>query len=387
MQHELINLNPDLKKLQDEGYELEIKEGYAMVSHIPYLNESGLTKYGILVSTLNVSGDKVLKPDTHVINFSGDYPCDLNGKKIKSIEHQSINAVYGDVNCNFSFSNKPSGGYNDYYEKFIRYIEVISAPALSKNNGITAKTFKKVVVTLNNNFVYEDTNASRSGIGSINNKLKNQKIGIIGLGGTGSYILDFIAKNPVSEIHLFDGDCFYQHNAFRAPGAPKKTKLSKGSKKTTYFKSIYRNMHKGIISHPFFISAASAKKWLKNLDFVFICIDNGKTREMLVNILNLYNIKFIDTGIDIIKSDKGLLGSIRNTCVVDGGNSKVIDRISYADDKNDEYKSNIQVAELNALAAIYAIIKWKKINGFYLENNEKFNLIYDTNDGELKYED
>jgi hypothetical protein len=32
-------------------------------------------------------------------------------------------------------------------------------------------------------------------------------------------VLDFTAKTHVKEIHLFDGDTFFQHNAFRAPGA------------------------------------------------------------------------------------------------------------------------------------------------------------------------
>jgi hypothetical protein len=39
-------------------------------------------------------------------------------------------------------------------------------------------------------------------------KLELGKIAIIGLGGTGSYVLDLAAKTPVKEIHLFDGDKF-----------------------------------------------------------------------------------------------------------------------------------------------------------------------------------
>ena len=52
-----------------------------------------------------------------------------------------------------------------------------------------------------------------------------KKIIILGLGGTGSYILDLVAKTPVKEIHLYDGDTFYQHNAFRSPGAPSSDEL------------------------------------------------------------------------------------------------------------------------------------------------------------------
>ena len=61
-------------------------------------------------------------------------------------------------------------------------------------------------------------------------KLMNHKVAIIGLGGTGSYILDMLAKTPVSEIHLFDGDDFLTHNAFRSPGAASLDDLSKKQK-------------------------------------------------------------------------------------------------------------------------------------------------------------
>lgn len=54
----------------------------------------------------------------------------------------------------------------------------------------------------------------RANINFINDKFKGMRIGIIGLGGTGSY-LDLVAKTPVDEILLFDDDEFLLHNAFR----------------------------------------------------------------------------------------------------------------------------------------------------------------------------
>ena len=46
-----------------------------------------------------------------------------------------------------------------------------------------------------------------------------KKVVIVGLGGTGGYLLDLLAKTPIEEIHLYDDDIFGTHNAFRAPGA------------------------------------------------------------------------------------------------------------------------------------------------------------------------
>jgi len=55
----------------------------------------------------------------------------------------------------------------------------------------------------------------------ITRRLELEKVAIIGLGGTGSYILDLVAKTPVKEIHLFDADALLNHNAFRHPARPR----------------------------------------------------------------------------------------------------------------------------------------------------------------------
>jgi hypothetical protein len=42
--------------------------------------------------------------------------------------------------------------------------------------------------------------------------------------------------------------------------------------------------------------------------------------------------------------------------------------VSFGDaDVGNEYNSNIQIAELNALNASFAVIKWKKLRGIYLD--------------------
>lgn len=110
---------------------------------------------------------------------------------------------------------------------------------------------KTEVMIVTNVFKYPDTNSSRAGIEFLNRKFENQKIAIIGLGGTGSYILDQVAKTPVKEIHIFDGDEFQLHNAFRSPGAVSSEKLEteNGIKKVDYYYGIYSNMHAGIKVH------------------------------------------------------------------------------------------------------------------------------------------
>jgi hypothetical protein len=385
MPQELINRSDDLKKLLDERYDIKIiDECYALIDGIPYLNNNLNIKYGSLVSNLSLNGERTIRPNTHVIYFIGEYPCNTNGSCIESIRHSNGSTLTKNLKVNFSFSNKPrNGGYNDYYEKFIRYIEIITAPPLSLDNSIKIKTTS--IADFNQEeysvFCYTDTNSSNNEITYISQKLKNHKIAIIGLGGTGSYVLDFVSKTPVKEIRIIDGDNFSQHNAFRAPGAPTIDKFE--MKKTDYFYSIYSNIHKNIINHKVFVTEQNIDDLLKGIDFVFINIDSGKIKKTIIDYLLNNNKCFVDLGIGIEIYDNKLIGQIRTTFCTPEKNDHLHDRISLVDREDDEYSSNIQIAELNALNAILGIIKWKKMCGFYQDLKSEFNSIYTINTGAL----
>ncbi len=38
MSRQLISRSPDLQRLEDEGYDLEIRSGYLLVKDVPYVN-------------------------------------------------------------------------------------------------------------------------------------------------------------------------------------------------------------------------------------------------------------------------------------------------------------------------------------------------------------
>ncbi|MFR7634026.1 MAG: DUF6791 domain-containing protein, partial [Streptococcus salivarius] len=40
MSQQLINHSPDLKRLRDEGYEIEVHGGHLLVHHIPYVRSN-----------------------------------------------------------------------------------------------------------------------------------------------------------------------------------------------------------------------------------------------------------------------------------------------------------------------------------------------------------
>lgn len=390
MLHQLINHSPDLRRLWDEGLEIEIKDGYLLVHRVPYINSDKEIKYGTLVTTLNLAGDVTVKPETHVVYFIGEYPCNKDGTIIKPIKHESVTRNIGtNITVNHSFSNKPQNGYADYYEKIMRYVEIISAPAKSKDNSVTERTFKIIEPDDSESvFNYTDTNSTRAEINTISQKLENQKVAIIGLGGTGSYTLDLIAKNHVKEIHLYDGDTFLQHNAFRSPGAPTIEKLKERISKTDYFKEIYSNMHRHVISHDKYIDSTNIEK-LAGMDFIFLCLDKGKPKKIIVDYLEKTDVQFIDVGMGLHKIDDQLIGIVRITSSTKAKRDHIKDkgRISFSDDSDNEYSKNIQIAELNALNAALAVIKWKKLYGFYQDLEKENFTTYSINVSQLLNED
>jgi hypothetical protein len=387
MSHPLINRSPDLLKLQNEGYELKIKAGFLLMTGVPYLNSRRQVNRGTLVAKLVLAGDATSKPDDHVAYFVGEHPCNPDGTEIAQIKHVTGERALGEgvvIQHSFSAKPKPDDAYPDYHAKMSTYAAILSGPAQTVEPNARPQTFKVVEPEQNERetpFNYIDTASSRAEINVVTAKLKKlKKIGIVGLGGTGSYVLDLVAKTPVWEIHLYDGDIFLQHNAFRSPGAPSIDELAGQMPKTTWFKNIYSKMHSGVIDHSIYLDATNAEE-LRTLDFVFVCVDSGEAKKLIVEKLEGFNIPFCDVGMGVQLNDAALGGIVRVTTSTSEKRDHLRSRVSFEDLGNNEYNHNIQVADLNALNAALAVIKWKKIFGFYrdlkLEHHSQFHL--DTN--------
>jgi tRNA A37 threonylcarbamoyladenosine dehydratase len=381
-----INLSSDLKKLRDEGYNIEVKAGYLIVNDVPYVNSKKELKTGVLVSTLSLADDKTLKPDTHVMQFAGDHPCDQNGAPLaRMVIGCDRTELLKDVWIDYTFSVKPlSGAYEDYYAKVTQHVAMLSGPAQAIDSTVTAKTFP-VILTIEEEsvFRYEDTASSRAEIAAACEKLTIGRIAILGLGGTGSYVLDLVAKTLVKEIHLYDGDLFLQHNAFRSPGAPSGEELGEKLQKTDYFGRLYSKMRRGIVSHAVHINESNVDE-LRQVDFVFICIDGGSAKRLVVTKLEEFGVSFVDVGMGLyLTSANSLGGVLRVTTSTPTQRDHVAakQRIAFSDgDGNNEYDKNIQIADLNALNAALAVVKWKKLFGFYLDIDKEHHTTY-TVDG------
>ena len=388
MSHSLIDRSADLKRLEDEGYEVAVRSGHLLLSHVPYVTEAGVIKYGTLVSELSLAGDATTRPGTHVVMFAGEMPCDQRGHPLTQIRHSSgRRELAGGLVVNHSFSSKPPEGYPDYYRKMTTYETIIAVPAQSIDPIVTARTFAVIEAQEEESvFRYIDTASSRAGIGAITEKLKCGAVAIVGLGGTGSFILDLVAKTPVREIHLFDGDRLGQHNAFRSPGAPSIETLRAAPQKTAYYRDIYSEMRRNIVAHGFVDE--SVVDSLRAMDFVFMAVDKGRPRRLVVEKLEEFGVPFIDVGMGVVEVEGSLLGQLRVTASTDGSRNKVRSTLPISDrDGEDDYSRNIQIADLNALNAALAVIKWKKISGFYADLENEHTTLYQIDGNHLVNED
>lgn len=237
-------------------------------------------------------------------------------------------------------------------------------------------------------FKYTDTNSSRANIEYLNRKFAEQRVAIIGMGGTGSYILDLVSKTPVKEIHIYDGDNFELHNAFRAPGAIDGIRLDDPNplKKVDYYFEIYSLMHGGIIRHCSYVTSENLSDFAE-FDFVFVSVDNNKTRSMIISGLLDLGVSVIDTGLGVNNLGDKLVGTVRVTVSTSAKNDHLSVRIGSHELDQNEYATNIQIADLNCINAALAVIKWKKLCGFYQDLKEEHNLLYFINTNKLMNED
>lgn len=387
MSEKLINLNPDLRRLRDEGYEVEVRGCYLLLHSVPYVNSRREIAMGTLVTDLTLNNDQTQRPGDHQVWFSGEYPCNRDGAIISAISNTSATQTLCEgLEVNHRFSNKPPEGYPDYYAKMTRYVEMISNQARAIDPLVTAHTFKPVESSEEDSiFVYRDSASSRAGIAGLAKKLSMNKVAIVGLGGTGSYVLDLVAKTHAREIHLFDGDQFLQHNAFRAPGVASFEILDKKPSKVDYYADIYGQMRRGIFPHEMYLDDATVEQ-LVDFDFVFVCVDKPAVRKLVSDFLHGQKIPFIDVGmeLELIEDQQCLIGTCRVTLSTPDKSDHFSRHVSTKENDADGlYRSNIQVADLNALNAAMAVIKWKKYCGFYQDCYKEHQSAYAINAHQL----
>lgn len=379
---ELANHNQFIKELEDTGYLIDFIGGHLVLFGLPYLNKDGQLQHGDWACPVNLNG-AIIEPQDHQAWWRGSRPCDQQGRELRLGGGLARVTVTSEIVTDFSFSFKlcnENGAMRDYRsfeEKVQTYLDTITAPAMAAFPQATPLSAIAVKAAAQGSPLrFPDTMSSRYQINDISALLRGKKVAIIGLGGTGSYILDFLARTHLERIALFDDDKVHVHTIFRLPGF---IPHSIGKLKVEALAQHYDQWHAGIEAVAERITSVNVSR-LKEFDFVFVSVDDGPARLLVVDWLSANGIPFVDCGMGLNRSTVGLSGFVRIT----GVDRKAFDdnvslvRLPVEKAKDDEYRKHAQITELNALNATLAVIRFKQHFALFDRESAATSYIFDT---------
>lgn len=385
----LVSRNQDIAKLVEKGYAVTFDSGWMILRDIPYLDQQGALHWGAIATKLvPVDATGLVTQEDHTITFAGTHPCGLDGQPIPAIDagsHQlQLSSACADVVVQRRFSNKPRvagvlQGFNDFFDKIESYVGIIAAPAMEAH-GASPLTFKSVEDAPEPSvFRYQDSLTSKAEISDLSRKLSDDVIAIIGLGGTGAYTLDFMVKTPVREIRGFDGDAFHIHNAYRSPGKLEEREF--GQSKAIVYQGRYESFREGVQLVPHFVDSESGNAF-EGVTFAFVCVDKGSSRAEIFDLLIGLGIPFIDVGMGLKRADGPLNGMLRVTYFAPERAREMREKglAEMHDGPENLYRTNVQIAELNAFNAALAVMRYKQLRGFYTEVDPLCHMLFDLAD-------
>lgn len=387
MFQKLVSHNNDLKKLVERKYAVAFDSEHLVIRDIPYLDSNKELQIGAFVVKLEFVDEVTVKQDDHQVFFAGSIPHEIDGTPIANLASSRkasvpLSALSSDIVVERRFSHKIKGtsGYDDFYEKIETYTAVISGPAMALHKEANPYTCRIKEESIKDPiFKLHDTLTSRAELQELSRAFETEKVAIIGLGGTGSYILEFLAKTRIGEIIAFDADKFHVHNLYRSPG---KVEVSEfGKSKTDVYKSRYKNLRSGLTFHDKFLDDDSVTD-LDGITFAFVCVDDGPARASIFEVLENLKISFIDVGMGLSKKENGLRGAIQTTYYPTDSYEQMLKKgfAQLSDKPENLYKENIQISELNALNAALAVIHYKQLKGFYDNKTTGAHFHFDVSD-------
>ena len=380
-----LPIAPDeqISRLVDDGYEMVLEAGHLVVRRLPYVGPSGLRTDGRLVLPVTYTDGVVTDSTDHRIWFAGEEPRGESGAALGS--GGQAHGFGTNETADYMLSLKPpSGAYGSLSDKIRQYARILLSAARHIDPSATdtpGGSFQVVPDDLP--LVYPDTNTTRAGLTTLNNLFRGHTVAIVGVGGTGSFILDHVAKTWVDRIILIDGDHFDTHNAYRAPGAAADETVRSKPKKAEYFAREYSRMHTGITAHPVSLTAENLHL-LEGATFVFLAAADAESRPEIMRWLQDQGVPFIDVGMSFREGQGGGLTGMAKVTAFRPGDEIALPTAPAVPPGQDDYSSNVQVAELNALNAALAVIRWKRYLGFYATHTASNQTVYKLYLNELR---
>ena len=369
---------------EQAGFTVNVKSDSVQAVEVPCLLKDGTIGTCTIETSYDpASGkpDKRIGGDFHAVLITTDGKYD--GRVYHADETPIGNQVGGDGQTWSNISIKrgaqghpePDETAHDLLHRYAKHI--VGAVSAASNTEPAA-------LAISNPFHIPNTFEARAAIAPVQDRIRGQRIAIIGLGGTGAYLLDLIAKTPVSEIHLLDSDRVDWHTLNRAPGAPTAEEIElvrAGSLlKVDYYYSKFAAFRSGIHPHPFQVDSPSMfARFLADhpIDYAFVCIDqltdgDSARQDAVYCAVMEAGIPFIDSGVSITLEDCAVRGAV-TTSAFDAGSDAWKGAIPNAklEGRAPGYR-NVQLPEVNALAASLAVMEWRRRTEQYVSESSSF---------------
>lgn len=133
-------------------------------------------------------------------------------------------------------------------------------------------------------------------------KIETAVAGIVGLGGTGSLVLQMLSRIGVSQFVLVDPDTIEESNLSRLPYA---TPADVGKKKVKVASAHLKKVNRNAVVTAVPGAVENQKDAVRSCSVIFSCVDNDLARLTLNEIALRYFIPLIDTGTEIfVTGDK-----------------------------------------------------------------------------------
>ena len=213
------------------------------------------------------------------------------------------------------------------------------------------------------------------------NLVAQERVAIVGLGGVGAWIADFVVKADPREVHGWDYDCIEPKNILRMPGG-----LDPGvwiaRPKAEWFQETYSLIHTNVHGHNRKVLSENVQEIMEGTTFAFVAVDDAEDRMMVCDALANAGIPFVVAGLSPVRKDKRVKISMRIVTAHVGVSSwkEAIPQVGQAG--QDDYGS-LDLPDVYSMAAGWAIQSWRKMRGQLWQEQREECLDYSASDQSL----
>lgn len=295
----------------------------------------------------------------------------LNGKLYDRSGNELINGVIGRANSSLALSIKLKGReYEDAWEALNNYVKQIYALYL----GQSASSEKAAPRPYTFDVLGDQLPEAVEWRGLV----AQEHVAIVGLGGVGAWIADFVVKADPRKINGWDYDCIEPKNILRMPGGLDPN-VWIGRPKADWFQETYSLIHTNVLGHNVKVLPENVQEVIEGITFAFVAVDDANDRMIVCDALANAGIPFVIVGLSLVRKEKRVKVSMRIVTAHVGVSSwrAAIPQVGQAG--QDDYGS-IDLPDVYSMAAGWAIQSWRKMRGQFWQEQREECLDYSASD-------